>query len=288
MANRSLRKKHKRESKKALMPCIFCGHFRRLTREHIWGEWIRKYVPSQLSGGHILRDVELGQSFTPEKVTFVKRSGNPLDVHRRVVCASCNNVWMSRVQDRAKQFLIPLFNGDRISLSKEAQIAIAAWATMVTMTAEYMLDSGSKIAVSREERAAFMNSESPLPDWRVWIGYYPGGIWAHQWEHTSVPIVGGEELPSAEKVYTPLPNTQTTTFVVGKLYVHTMSSSYPDITTNWRWLNNTRLQSLLIPIFPSDLQFIAWPVHRVSEGDVKLSSEMFIRWVEEIAAQTGF
>ena len=287
MGKRAERAAKKYQEREALKACVFCGEFRRMSKEHIWGDWVRDFIPER-KGGHTLRDVEIMKSSEPEKVSIIQRKGSALGTFRHIVCEPCNTQWMSRLQNNAKDYLIPLFKGDPTVLGQEACSAVAAWATMVSMTAEFMLDSGTKIGISREDRAALMTTEAPLPDWKIWVGYYDGGIWSHQWKHASLPIVGGKDLPSAEYVYTPLPNTQTTTFVVGKLYVHTMSCGYPDVVSNWQWLLNNRLRNLLVPIWPVRPQIVTWPIHGVNDADVQLSSEMFIRWTEQIAHETGF
>jgi hypothetical protein len=269
-----------------MKPCIFCGEFAHLTKEHIWGDWIRAYVPAD-ANKHSIRDVEIIKGGTPDKITITNRTGSAIGSRRKIVCATCNNTWMSRLQNKAKPYLIPLLEGRQTALGVEAFKAIAAWATMVTMTAEYQLNSAGKIAVSQDDRALLKKTEGPIPEWFVWIGHYRGGKWRHQWTHTSLPIVGGEQLPSADFVYTPLPNTQTTTFVVGELYVHTMRSLYPDLCGNWHWLG-TRLRYNLIPIWPIRHEFIVWPFHVLSDADVTASSDMFIKFCESAVHGTGF
>jgi hypothetical protein len=255
-----------------------------MTKEHIWGKWIRAYVPAGATK-HTLRDTEMVKWNSPERVSIINKPGNAIGLFRKIVCSPCNNGFMSRLQNRVRRHLIPFLDGRRTVIGETEQAAIAAWATMVTMTAEFMLD-GSKLGISGAARAELMRTEKPLPDWKVWIANYRGGQWAHQWSHTSVPIIGDKQLPNAEHVYTPLPNTQTTTFVLGRLYVHTMSASYPDLVANWHWLHNSRLKSLLVPIWPVRQQFLAWPVHGIDDADVRVSSEMFIRHIDMIARQT--
>lgn len=272
---------------RAMKPCVFCGEYADLTKEHIWGKWIRDYIPVDPKPV-MMRDVEVSKSGLPDKVSITKRAGSALGMTRKIVCAPCNNEWMSRIQARAKPFLIPLLEGRRTALGIEAQAAIATWATMVTMTAEFMLHSAGKIGISREDRAALRATEAPLPAWDIWIGYYEGGFWDHHWTHTSLPIVGGADLPSPDNVYTPLPNTQTTTFVVGKLYVHTMRCAFPEVSRNWHWLHNVRLRRLTVPILPVRHELVAWPIHGMSDLDIRISSELFITWVGDIARQHGF
>ena len=267
--------------------CIFCGEFREMTREHIWGHWIRDFVPLGPNLHH-LRDVEVGARGEVMTATTVRKAGSALALNRRIVCKPCNNTWMSRLQERARPFLVPLLRGERCALGPEAQTAIAAWATMVTMTAEFMLESAGKVGVSREDRLRLMQTEAPILEWRIWAAYHRGGVYSHGWTHTSLPIVGGEDLPNAELVYSPLPNTQTTTFVVGELYIHTMSSAYHELCRDWQWLGNDRLRALLVPIWPIRHEFIAWPWHGITDNDIAMSAEMFTQHCERAVRGTGF
>jgi hypothetical protein len=80
--------------------CIFCGAAG-MSREHIWGNWLKKYVaatmPKHSSSVHVVNP--------PGESDFFKvwtRSGDPLRSNVRVVCVNCNNTWLSGIQDAAK------------------------------------------------------------------------------------------------------------------------------------------------------------------------------------------
>jgi hypothetical protein len=248
---------------------------------------VREYIPLG-PNRHFLQDIEVGRAGLTLSSSSTQKAGSALALSRYLVCAKCNNGWMSRLQERAKPFLVQLFKGSRTALGDEAQSAIAAWATMVTMTAEFMLGSAGKIGALPEHRTQLMQSEAAIPGWKIWIGYYRGGTWNHQWSHTSLPLIGGEELRGAGDVYSPFPNTQTTTFVVGELCIHTMSSFHQDIVRDWHWLEHGRLCHLLAPIWPIRHELIAWPIHGLSDADVALSAGMFMRACESAVRGTGF
>jgi hypothetical protein len=58
----------------------------------------------------------------------------------------------------------------------------------------------------------------------------------------------------------PPPNTQTTTFVVGQLYIHAFSSDEAGITDMWRFTGVTGIANRVFTrIWPVEDQFVAWP-----------------------------
>lgn len=87
--------------------CIFCGG-RPLTREHIWADWFRAYLPRPLPfyhSGRIVLSEDNTQTHKSEKI-----SGDPKCRKMRIVCNRCNNEWMSDLQNATKPILIPLLS----------------------------------------------------------------------------------------------------------------------------------------------------------------------------------
>ena len=76
------------------------------------------------------------------------RSGEPQSGRLRVVCASCNNGWMSDLQQEAKPHLLPLIKGETYLLHRNDQKTLAAWIAMFAMVAEHV----DKIALAHRPR----------------------------------------------------------------------------------------------------------------------------------------
>jgi hypothetical protein len=188
----------------------------------------------------------------------------------RIVCASCNSGWLSGIQNRAKDFLIPLIEGREHVFGIEAQEAIATWAIMATMTGEFTLGNLASIAVSQDDRTALFEKPHPLPDWRVWIGTYRRYRWNGHWVHACMPIMfnGDMIVPNVQESAVPLTNTQWTTVIVGNLYIHTASSSSsPDYIKNWHWESTPRARHLLTQIWPMRETIVKWPTHSLTDID---------------------
>jgi hypothetical protein len=141
----------------------------RLSREHIWGKWLKAYVQSTMKKHHMQGEV-VGRPGTPISIKSTIRAGDPLKSKIKIVCEACNNGWMSRIQQRAKPFLIPLIEGSTSVLGTVAQKAIATWCVMATMTAEYLTHDLTSIAISQADRDWFRDHGSPPENWRFGSG----------------------------------------------------------------------------------------------------------------------
>jgi hypothetical protein len=229
-----------------------------MSDEHIWGDWILKggYVPRTMNK-HSFGLSILNRTGPPSNSPARIRAGDPLGAKLHVVCVDCNNTWMSRIQNNAKPYLITLFNGERTILGEKGQRLVATWAAMVTMTAENLSRDPTLIAIPQVERDHLRTHESIPPDWRVWIGFYERKKWNGQWVHTTAPI-----LESREAGHYTNPNTQATTFAVGKLFVHTMSCAYPEFARDWHWMTVPRANRLLVSIWPVRHQPLSFEKYR--------------------------
>ncbi len=119
--------------------CIFCGdEAGKLTNEHVWPQWLRKYpayedVRRQQGPRPAWDDFEI---ITDEEGRFVNvskpRPGHvPIlpEVKVKVVCATCNNGWMSRLENDAQSLLQRLMADERFDLSEPEQELLALWTT---------------------------------------------------------------------------------------------------------------------------------------------------------------
>ncbi len=94
--------------------------------------------------------------------------------------------------------------------------------------------------------------------YRVWIGTFDRQNWKAYWAHNSLRISQGEgRYPwTVNPDGTPRPNTQTTTYVAGTLYIHAFTCPFPEI------LNSVKLTGpvdrALVQIWPIRHSFIAW------------------------------
>ncbi len=164
--------------------CIFCGR-PRLTREHVWADWLKRYIPKTAANYSYL-----SATLHPAHSEFQRKkiSGDLRSRKLRVVCTSCNTGWMSQLQERAKPYLLPLIHGDTTAFYTDAQQLLSAWIAMFVMVAEHF-DRYKVVSTNRERRYLRKELRAP-PNWRIWIGDYQHGNWPGLLAHFVVPIRG--------------------------------------------------------------------------------------------------
>jgi hypothetical protein len=261
--------------------CVFCGSAAKMTNEHVWGKWLKRYVRQDMRK-HSLGVAVVNRPGMPGEEHSYIRAGDPLASKVKVVCEKCNNTWLSEIQDRAKRYLVPLVKGQPTALGHEGQLAVATWATMATMTAEFLLRESVDRVITQAERTLFMGSKAPNPDWRIWIGRYRRIRWLGQWVHTSIPVIPTADVAAAETNGRPQCNMQNTTFVVGELYVHTFSGAHGNFVRDWHWKSAPRARAVLAPLWPIRHDLIAWPMNSISDNEAIGYSRAFFDWVDAI------
>jgi hypothetical protein len=106
-----------------MIKCKGCGNEIRngMSREHVLPQWLHKHV--QVAGQNLDHRVADMAGIRP-----LRRHGLKSFVVK-VVCASCNNTWMSALETEAKPVLLPLIEGKRRveDLSDEEASTLARW-----------------------------------------------------------------------------------------------------------------------------------------------------------------
>lgn len=163
----------------------------------------------------------------------------PGDIRRkklRMVCAKCNNGWMSRLQNKVKGRLLPFIQGRYAILSDADHRLLAAWSIMFTMVIEFI--DPDTAAITPEERRNFSQIAVPNNRWAVWFGRsndFPPWEFVHYgWFYGKVgdnkaTNLGGKLLGPR---IAPSNNSQTTTARIGRLLLHTYSSRQPAFHIN--------------------------------------------------------
>jgi hypothetical protein len=254
-----------------------------MTSEHAWGEWLKPYLRNRQNKHRHHRRIVTAVG--PHKTSIRIRAGGPLTSSARVVCGPCNSGWLSRIQKRAKPYLIPLIEGRETLIGEKAQAAIATWATMATMTGEYTLNRLAAIGVMQSDRTTLMGTSAPIPGWRIWVGTYRRAFWNAHYVHTSMPIEaeGDVVIPNVEEPDAPLTNTQWSTVMIGALYIHVASSANSaDLIAEWDWPTTPRAKRLLAQIWPPKETVIKWPFQSMTDKDAQEFSIAHFRRLQEI------
>jgi hypothetical protein len=132
--------------------------------------------------------------------------------------------------------------------SKTLTAPIAAWAAMEIMTAEF----------------------------------YKRQNWKGLWAHNVFPISREGDIVEMMDNGLPRPNTQTTTFVVGELYIHAFSSALKEMVNMIRIGPNTRGESTFAQIWPRNDSVIVWPANPMTDRDADTVASAFLTFAQKV------
>lgn len=230
--------------------CIFCQEKSKLTREDFFPKWFRELYPAPPESQNSRLNSEVSwyerDEITGELIHVIAsgklaRPGDLADQTLRVVCAKCNNGWMSRLQQAAKPHLIPYIEGDWRPFSTATREVISSWATMFAMVVKFADEP--RAVVPPIERQIFMRDQRPTIGAKILVGPLAGDLpyWFHQrtWRVTLNP----------DEVFF-RPNARLTTIVMGHLLlqVYLTTSDLEPFDAAERCIEQG-----LVPVWPLDL-----------------------------------
>lgn len=249
-------------SKKSKQPgkCIFCGGGG-LTKQHVWPDWIKNVLP-RAGSEHIQHTI--GIKMKPPNFAILIpglrfRKGHTGVRKIRNVCKYCNSGWMSQLENAAKPHLSKLILGDDTTIENNHQLSIAAWTVMTSIIAEFTDRPTASIPAAH--RQLLKASGRPPEGWIIWIGSYYGTEWRQRYKHHGLTCIDTSVMSFTQAASCkPGCNTQTSTFVMGELFIHTLSSTLSDL----HMLDFTgETGEALIRIWPPYRENIKWPRPKV-------------------------
>lgn len=251
MANRTASTSRRKRQK-----CIFCESDRKITKEHVFGQWLREYFPRDKNSKRKSAYISWNDELRPALGIDVRKiaQGHPGSMTLRVVCRDCNVGWMSQLENQVRRAMKPLILGNRCNILGSGQRLLAAWAAKTAMVAENFapVDSG----VTQAERTWLMESQMPPDKWFVWIAAYNGEDWANLGILQS--RAGLSPTPVARPSDAPY-YAEATTFGVGRILFSVVSGSEPNMEKYFAG----RETDSLIQIWPLQPRSILWPPLRI-------------------------
>jgi hypothetical protein len=250
--------------------CVFCGDAsRRLTDEHVFGNWLSSAVPLSETER---TDVRVRQD--PSTRAFeVERRRIPLPASTtvvKVVCARCNNGWMSGMEARAGPILTNLATRTRMTVLRNGLDEVAAWASKTAMMREYMHPQVP--AIDQDQRNWMRIHRSPPPMTQVWLGTckYSGRIFSRH-------LTGGGHLGITLNEF----HTHVTTFAFGQLFLLVVGTRQGSLGARLEGLPFDRtLPDFLVRIHPLGVERVTWPLPRtLSPMEVLALSETPAHWI---------
>jgi hypothetical protein len=143
------------------VPCVFCGGSP-TTNEHVFPRRLERFLPEGRR-----QTIELTRYGTGGYDRSLDAVGLAIRVNR--VCATCNNGWMARLEERSIPVLTPLIEGfDGVELlSPRDQRQLALWAVKTAM----VTDLTQAQPLLRPDQRRRLRTHGAIPgNARVWIG----------------------------------------------------------------------------------------------------------------------
>jgi hypothetical protein len=257
--------------------CIFCGNVGLLTHEHIWADWLKKYIPKNMPNHRAGRMIR-GRQAKPIKVTARLVGGDLRSKRVRCVCASetyapnskhkgCNDGWMKDIQDQAKPIVVPLIDGQACSLNVRQQRILSAWIAMAVICSEY--SHPDDVSIREKDRNILRTKHvPPANNWKIWVGRHQKDPSRRHWLHHTLKITKevGQTSTAPPTPY----NTQSTTYSVGELFIHAISSAYPKCVSEFH-LTRSALP-ILFQIWPVRATPLRWPPRRPTSSLARSST----------------
>ncbi|MBQ0905665.1 hypothetical protein [Micromonospora sp. U21] len=150
--------------------CLFCQSTSNITAEHVLPESWRKVFGASLfdrtdSGWLINSD---GKRTEVEKTVKAKPFGRKV----REVCGSCNNGWMSRLEEAAGPTIHDMARGTERVIARQELAHVGRWASKTAIIIEAL--SKMRKGSSQDQRDALRASITP-PRLDVWAFPYTNG-----------------------------------------------------------------------------------------------------------------
>jgi hypothetical protein len=202
--------------------------------------------PNRQNVEKVFTFTEVIKLISPPKVR--SRQGHIWTKKIRVVCKSCNNGWMSALENAVIPIITPLISTVPHTLTASSIDILSKWIALKVMVAEH--NQPEDAVTPTENRARFKAMLEIPPDFKIWIAKCGVGVWQSAYmRHTATLSLTPDFMPHHKSK-----NTQSITFGIGDLLIHVFHSTVTDLGYDCSF----EPKGVVIPIFPI-LGSINWP-----------------------------
>lgn len=172
--------------KKRSGQCPFCGAVGPLSGEHVWGKWLHETESAKqlLAGAHGERLPVIHTELSVSKDGRIQENSIEIGKIQKYlpnvqvsVCGSCNNGWMSALENRVKHALGPFMFREKPWVKIEADTAGAISGWVVTAMMSYLTNRQSiKNPFTQEDYRRMADESVPPTACQVWMfhSHHPG------------------------------------------------------------------------------------------------------------------
>ena len=141
--------------------CAFCQQEATLTGEHLWSEWIERLLKTSRYRFR-RRDLIVGPT---------EWNAPHLNIKAKVVCAQCNNGWMSDLENETRLLLAAMIQTqDQFCATSLGIASLAAFAFKTAVIADHMSIPKRKPFFLPSIRERFSKNRIVPADVYIWIG----------------------------------------------------------------------------------------------------------------------
>ena len=230
-------------------PCIFCNGTGKKSKEHLWPVWMHELLPL-VGDGNNVSEMNTFQWKKQTGAKRQKRQGHLTTKKLRVVCQTCNNGWMSKLESEIKPILTGILTHENLELCSQKQEILARWIALKSIIGEH---SEQETHVTPQAERNLFRTQKNIPDFfAIYIGKHNEKA-DTAWLRTSQTIARSPTGPNP-----PLGdlkrNMQSIAFICGPLFVYVLAIREDGIKAT-EFLNLPEL----IRIFPTQSDKIIWP-----------------------------
>lgn len=140
--------------------CAFCGREATLTGEHVWSDWV----------GRLLGKRKVKFNLTEADGTRKEFVLGGLNHKVNVVCKTCNEGWMSKLEEEVKPIVKEMIlEGTEANLSPDELKIIAAWAFTRAIIADHIRINRLPFFYDQATRRAFAQHRTLPRGVQMWI-----------------------------------------------------------------------------------------------------------------------
>jgi hypothetical protein len=244
-----------------LRGCYFCKGKPR-SKEHILPDWLDRAMPAWNRSGISKHLHAEDGSVSHESKNF---SRSVLRQKVKEPCKTCNNGWMSQLEDGVKATLIRLLAAHPSIFTRSEVSVLMRWAIKTHMMRAQLDEPG--FPFPEADRVALMLGGLIPRSWNFWLGRtWLDGVRHNNWS-MNVGIDG----------FGPFAFSQTT-LSMGSFTLITSHVSDPDAQADFRAAVQDKIQGSSLPFIPLELPEVGviWPPHEVADAasTVDLSNTM--------------
>jgi hypothetical protein len=162
--------------------CLFCGHpwgEVRRSDEHVLPQWMRKYESDLLKASHNAYSAgfdldDQAREFVELPTVLTTKKSSLLTLKTREVCTSCNNGWMSRLEEAARPLIRRVAEaartGEATTLTVDEARTLGVWCQKTATTYELTSDRPRVATTAMGQQLA---ASTPLRGGLVWLARHP-------------------------------------------------------------------------------------------------------------------